>query len=64
MAPQILRAAEERPSNLTRLRVQQVEARDFIAETIREVSPREENPESLGIALREDHAQRPPDIAL
>ena len=52
MAPQILRAAEQRASTLTRLRVEQFEARHFLVETIREVP------------LREGHAQRPPDIAL
>ena len=64
MALQILRAAEQRASTLKRLRVEQFEARNFLVETIREVSLREENPESLDIALREGHAQRPPDIAL
>ena len=39
MAPQIFRAAEQRASTLTRLRVEQVEVRDFLDETIREVSP-------------------------
>ena len=39
MAPQILRAAEQRASTLTRLRVEQVEVRDFLVETIREVPP-------------------------